>query len=142
MNADDSSSAFICVHPRFQKLLERRKNMSISFEHSHQRVGLNRVGLYMQPALDERPLNCRQDAGDTGGETPAVRNEPWRRWTGMVGSDENRLTWKQRKRGIRRLLRQIERRVAAWRNLTNYTTAERLCANEWANELGNWARSK
>ena len=86
--------------------------MSVSFEKSHQHVCLNRVGKYYKTVPEKGPENRRTGVPPVlpaSGGTPEGRNEKWRRWTGIVGADAERLSWKQRKRGIRRLLKQIER---------------------------------
>src|SRR5438874_2532107 len=89
--------------------------MSSTFVNSHQHVRLNRVGVYYKPVPEKGPCSAgvspANDSERHAGETPALRNEKWRRWTGIVGADAERLNWKQRKRGIRRLLKQIEMRI-------------------------------
>src|SRR5438132_9235668 len=95
---------------------KRRKVMSISFTNSHQHIGLNRVGAYYKTVPEKGPTPPPNPLPQGEGEP---KTEPWRRWTGIVGADARRLSWKQRKRGIRRLLKQIEIRIAAWRNLPN-----------------------
>src|SRR4051812_40449620 len=85
--------------------------MSSSFVNSHQHVGLNRIGVYFKPArekgADPSPYPLPQ------GEGKRRPDEKWRRWTGIVGADVDRLSWKQRKRGIRRLLKKIEIKISA-----------------------------
>ena len=117
--------------------------MSSSFVNSHQHVGLNRVGKYYKTVPEKGPPNCRQDAGDTAGETPALRNEPWRRWTGIVGDDEHRLSWKQRKRGIRRLLKQIERRIVEHASCAAEAIGQSGgMPHNWGGDVDGWARTQ
>src|SRR4051812_19940152 len=91
-----------------QSLFKEDTIMSRSFVNSHQHVGLNRVGKYWETVAEKGP---HTDEVLSGLRAPTT-DQPWRRWRGMVGADENRLTWKQRKRGIRRLLKRIEMTIA------------------------------
>src|SRR5437870_2318111 len=117
--------------------------MPISFTNSHQHVGLNRVGTYYKTVPEKGP-------GTSAGLRAPPTNEPWRRWTGIVGADADRLTWKQRKRGIRRLLKQIQQRVcqigpqlgATRPAVGTGASAGRILTSQWPSELGNWARTK
>src|SRR5205814_623821 len=75
------------------------------------------------------------------GETPALRNEKWRRWTGIVGADAQRLTWKQRRRGVRRLIRQIERTVALGLEKQGTISAPKCgMRSNWGGDLDGWSR--
>ncbi len=118
---------------------------SVSFERSHQHVGLNRVGVYYKPVPEKGPggagVQPASHSGKQAGGTPAPHNEPWRRWTGIVGGDANRLTWKQRKRGIRRLLKKIEIRIAAGlEKQFSIETPKCGVRNGWGGDLDGWAR--
>ena len=127
--------------------------MSSNFVNSHQCVGLNRVGKYLQPARRLWGAGvppAGQSLGQPAGGTPAPHNEPWRRWTGMVGADATRLSWKERKRGIRRLLKRIEMKIVVTTSVvkdaaTSVVKTKRLKSllqSEWTTDLDAWARTR
>jgi len=118
---------------------------------SHQQVGLNRCGAYWRTCRTKGPESAptgRRDSGASGasgGGTAARQNEPWRRWTGMVGGDAERLTLKQRRRGVRRLIKQIERKMAE--SLVNQLAAmaappECGVRGRWGGDIDGWRRTQ
>ena len=129
--------------------------MSSRFVNSHQYVGLNRVGKYFKTVPEKGPersagVSPASRSEKHAGETPALPNEKWRRWTGMVGADADRLSWKERKRGIRRLLKRIEMKIVVTTSVvkdaaTSVVKTKRLKSllqSEWATDLDEWARTK
>src|SRR5437660_12354118 len=116
--------------------------MSSRFVNSHQHVGINRVGAYYKTVPEKGPVAPTLLSGNGDRSVPATsRNEPWRRWTGIVGADAQRLSWKQRKRGIRRLLKQIQMRIAAGLE-KQFSVKTPKCGirNAWGGDVDGWAR--
>jgi len=105
---------------------------------AHQNAGLNRCDVYTKPSrykADQR-------------EEPAPRakkNEPWRRHSGITLANEDSLTRKERRKGLRRLVRWIvkfvkrEEKRASDRLLTHRRTELQLLNMESrAEDVNSW----
>ena len=68
--------------------------MGIGMGVARQKVGLNRVGRYMEA------VRGGGGAATTRGGTAALRNEPWRRITGITVAVEERLSPAERRAGF------------------------------------------
>jgi len=134
--------------------------MSIGYGNSHQHVGLNRCGAYLETVPRSAGVSPASRSGKHAGETPALqrtpggRNEKWRRITNIVGRNTLTFTVQQRKKGIRRLVRWMEGKLNSkfqepnsnenekWKS-ENFETAPR-CAqklsitSEWGAEIEKW----
>jgi AraC-like DNA-binding protein len=82
--------------------------MSIGFGKSFQYAGLNRAGVFMEPAKEKGP-SADRNVCSTNPTTNSKPNEIWRRYTGIFEGKE--ISANHRKRGLRILARKISERV-------------------------------
>ena len=120
--------------------------MSNSFGTSHQYVGLNRVGKYMEPAREKGPGGAGvPPASHTGKHacgTPAPQNEKWRRITNIVGRNVETFTIKQRKRGIRALVKWMEQKCTVGSAHQMVGKAHRTILDDWGSDIEKWGGVK
>ena len=117
----------------------------MGFDISHQHVGLNRVGVFLQTARTKGPGNPTPSPSPfhREGRTAAQKlNEPWRRVSNLVGKNAETRDHKLRKRGAKLLFAWIGKRVCAERDVI---FGRRLKAaeltEEWASlDADSWKR--
>src|SRR4051812_14701729 len=121
--------------------------MSIRFKSSHQHVGLNRIGKYLQPcSVGGWPAST---PGKIAGQRPALRNEKWRRITNIVGRNIETFTIKQRKAGIRRLVGWMEEKLKSDLNRrdaeaqrSEKRTVKIGVLGDWGSDVEKWGGVK
>ena len=105
---------------------------------AHQNAGLNRCDAYAKPS------RYKADRRDEPA-TPAKKNEPWRRHSGITLANECTLTRKERRKGLRRLMRWIvkfvkreEKRASDFLLAHPRTELQLLTMESRAEDVGSW----
>lgn len=110
----------------------------MGFDVSHQHVGLNRVGVFLQTARTKGPEAQKAEGGRQKAEK---QNEPWRRISDLVGANAETRDPKVRKRCVRKLVAWIDRRVSEER--LKVERCELKIANlteTWGDDAFQWRR--
>ena len=108
----------------------------MGFNISHQHVGLNRVGVFLQTARTKGPEGEKGRKGE--GEK---RNEPWRRISDLVGANAETRDPKVRKRCVRKLVAWIDRRVTGERlKIENCELKIANVTESWGEDAFAWRR--
>ena len=115
----------------------------MGFDISHQHVGLNRVGVFLQTARTKGP-NPTPDPSPfhREGRTSAQKlNEPWRRISDLVGPNAETRDPKVRKRCVRKLVAWIDRRVSEERAKIESREVKRAdWMGAWGENVSEWRR--
>jgi AraC-like DNA-binding protein len=116
----------------------------MGFGVSHQSVGINRCGKFMEPCRTKGPTNPTpgpspfHEEGRTAG---AGVDQKWRRITGLVGKDSARREAWFRKRGVRFLVKWIDQRVSNDRKKIERREVKKLSyLDEWGSDVSRWRR--
>ena len=115
----------------------------MGFDISHQHVGLNRVGVFLQTARTKGP-NPTPDPSPfhREGRTSAQKlNEPWRRISDLVGRNAETRDPKVRKRCVRNLVAWIDQRVSEERAKIESREVKRAdWMGAWGENVSEWRR--
>ncbi|HYG77187.1 MAG TPA: hypothetical protein VEK08_19440 [Planctomycetota bacterium] len=105
---------------------------------AHQNAGLNRCGAF------EKPSRYKADRRDEPAPR-AKKNEPWRRHAGITLANEGTLTRKERRKGLRRLMRWIvkfvkreEKRASDFLHAHARTELQLLNMESRAEDVNSW----
>ena len=112
----------------------------MGFNISHQHVGLNRLGVFLQTA--------RTKGNPTPGPSPfheegrrARANEPWRRISDLVGANAETRDPKVRKRCVRKLMAWMKRKCNAASSQRDEAPPAIGIFTAWDGEVGSWRRA-
>ena len=115
----------------------------MGFDISHQRVGLNRVGVFLQTARTKGP-NPTPDPSPfhrEGRTSAQTLNEPWRRISDLVGRNAETRDPKVRKRCVRKLVAWIDRRVSEERaKIESWEVKPADWMGAWGENVSEWRR--
>jgi hypothetical protein len=110
----------------------------MGFGVSHQSVGINRCGKFMEPCRTKGPELQKAEGGKQKAENG---DEKWRRITGLVGKDSARREHWFRKRGVRFLVKWIDERVSNDRKKIERREVKKLTyLDEWGSDVSKWRR--
>ena len=110
----------------------------MGFDVSHQHVGLNRVGVFLQTSRTKGPTAQKAE----GGRLKAERaNEPWRRISDLVGKNAETRDPKVRRRCVRKLVAWIDRKVSAEQlKIENCELKIANLTESWGDDAFGWRR--
>ena len=109
----------------------------MGFDISHQHVGLNRCGAFLQTTRTKGP----EGKGESGRQKAVKPNEPWRRISDLVGANAETRDPKIRRRCVRKLVAWIDRRVSEERaKMEKRETKRANWMGAWGEDVAEWRR--
>jgi len=109
---------------------------------SHQDVGLNRMGVFLQTARTKaNPSSGSSLFHREGNTTPQKKNEPWRRISDLVGANAETSDPKVRKRCVRKLVAWMKRKCDAASTQRDELPPAIGVFTSWDGEVGSWRRA-
>ena len=117
----------------------------MGFGVSHQSVGINRCGKFMEPARTKGPTNdpplpplIKGGRTAEGASRQAKPNEPWRRISDLVGKNAETTDPKVRKRCARKLVSWIQRKWEAEYSKERGDAKKVQLTQGWEWDVGEW----